>query len=328
MRDAAISFPMLGNLTINPKAYFTIFGVTVYWYGVLLALAVLCAMWWIAAHAKYFGIEKDTIYDEAIWCIILGVLGCRIYYVIFQWDYYSQHLGEIIKIWDGGIGMYGGLIACFLFLLVWTKAKKIPLGALLDADASGLLLGHSIGRWGNFINREAFGSETGIFCRMGLTEPGQETVYVHPTFLYESLWTLLGFIVLNVWAKKGKRKYDGQLFILYILWYGAGRAMIEGLRTDSLYLIPGVIRVSQLVGILSVISMAIVLLVQSRREHPPEKLYVNRIKAEAESTDYTPDVQDSAGTNTASSNDTDIEPETVDSSDSIEKNNMNVERTE
>lgn len=280
MRDAVISFPMLGDLHMNPPASFQLFGHDVYWYGVSLALAFLAVLVWVVTHARNFGIEKDDVYDEAIGCILFGVLGCRIYYVIFQWDYYSQHLNEIIRIWDGGIAMYGGLIAAVTFLLFFTRKRKISFGALLDADASGMLLGHSIGRWGNFINREAFGVQTDVFCRMGLTRPGQETVYVHPTFLYESLWTLTGFILLNWYVRKKPRKYDGQVFLMYICWYGLGRAMIEGLRTDSLFLIPGVIRASQALGLATFLITGVILLIQARRPHDPSKLYINRIQYE------------------------------------------------
>ena len=277
MRDAAISFPMFGDWTINPPAYFTVFGRNIYWYGVFLALAFLAVLIWVVYHAKEFGITKDDVYDEAIGCVIFGVIGCRIYYVVFQWDYYSQHLSEIIRVWDGGIAMYGGIIAAIIFLVFFTRRRHISLGAILDADTSGMLLGHSIGRWGNFINREAFGVQTDVFCRMGLTRPGQETIYVHPTFLYESLWSLLGFILINIWHKKGHRKYDGQLFMLYVMWYGLGRTMIEGLRTDSLWLIPGVIRASQALGLVTALLMAALLFIQSRRPHDSAKLYVNRI---------------------------------------------------
>ena len=280
MRDAAISFPMLGDLTMNPPASFTFLGREIYWYGVLLALAFLAVLVWVVTHAKNFGIAKDDVYDEAIGCIIFGVLGCRIYYVIFQWDYYSQHLNEIIRVWDGGIAMYGGIIAAVLFLVFFTRKRKISLGAILDADASGMLLGHCIGRWGNFFNREAFGVETDAFCRMGLTRPGQETVYVHPTFLYESLWTITGFFLLNLYLRKKGRRYDGQAFLMYICWYGLGRAMIEGLRTDSLFLIPGVIRASQALGLATFLVTGAILLIQARRPHDPSRLYLNRIQYE------------------------------------------------
>lgn len=279
MREASISFPMLGNLTIDPPAYFTVFGKDIYWYGVILALAFLAALLWCSHRAKDFGIKEDDFYEEVLWLLPLGVIGCRVYYVIFEWRYYSQHLNEIFSIRDGGIAMYGGIIAGLIFLLIWTKKKKLPLGAVLDMDASGMLLAHSIGRWGNFMNREAFGTQTDIFCRMGLTNPGQQTIYVHPTFLYESIWTLAGFIFLNVWLSRGRRKYDGQLFIMYIMWYGLGRSWIEGLRTDSLWLIPGVIRVSQMVALVSAAVMAVLLIVLARRPNPPEKMYVNRAAA-------------------------------------------------
>ena len=280
MRDAAISFPMLGDLTMNPPASFTFLGREIYWYGVLLALAFLAVLVWVVTHAKNFGIAKDDVYDEAIGCIIFGVLGCRIYYVIFQWKYYSLHLNEIIRVWDGGIAMYGGIIAAVLFLVFFTRKRKISLGAILDADASGMLLGHCIGRWGNFINREAFGVETDVFCRMGLTRPGQETVYVHPTFLYESLWTITGFFLLNLYLRKKGRRYDGQAFLMYICWYGLGRAMIEGLRTDSLFLIPGVIRASQALGLATFLVTGAILLIQARRPHDPSRLYLNRLQYE------------------------------------------------
>jgi len=284
MREAAISFPMFGDFQLTFSASFNLFGREVYWYGVSLAVAFLVTLLYVSKRSKNFGIKSDDIYEHAIWLIPLGVIGCRIYFVIFKWSYYSQHLNEIYRIWDGGIAMYGGIIMGLIVIIAWTKIKKIPLGALLDADASGLLLAHSIGRWGNFTNREAFGTQTDIFCKMGLTNPGAETIYVHPTFLYESLWTFTGWILINRWERKGHRKYDGQMFILYIMWYGMGRSWIEGLRTDSLYLIPDVLRVSQVVAIVSALAMATTLIIQSKRPHPPEKLYVNQVNQAASGT--------------------------------------------
>ena len=183
-------------------------------------------------------LSRDTasMYEQVLWLIPLGVIGCRIYYVIFEWDYYSQHLNEIYRVWDGGIAMYGGIIMGILFLLIWTRKKHFSLGAVLDMDASGMLLAQSIGRWGNFMNREAFGTQTDIFCRMGLTNPGEQTIYVHPTFLYESIWTLIGFIFLNIWADKGHRKYDGQMFIIYVMegfWGILKREQYYGRRFTS-----------------------------------------------------------------------------------------------
>lgn len=279
MRDAVISFPMLGDLAINPPAGFTLFGRTIYYYGVITALAVLLAVIFAAKRAPRFGLTADELYELALWILPIAIIGCRIYYVACEWDRYKDNLIDIVKIWEGGIGMYGGIIAGSLTAVIWCKVKKIPFGAALDNLGTSLILGQVIGRWANFINREAFGYETEIFCRIGLTKPGAQTVYVHPTFLYESLWSLLGFILLYVWINKGKRKYDGQAFIMYVGWYGAARAMIEGLRTDSLYFLGTGIRTSQLVGILSLVISVALLIYNSKRKHP--EMYVNRIKNES-----------------------------------------------
>ena len=200
----------------------------------------------------------------------IAIVGCRVYYVIAEWDRYKDNLLDIFKIWEGGIAMYGGTIAGVLTVVVWSRAKKIPFAATLDAASSGLILGQVIGRWANFVNREAFGGETDIFCRMGLTTPDGTTYYVHPTFLYESLWNLVGFIIIDRWwLRKGHRKYDGQVFLFYVFWYGAGRSWIEGLRTDSLY-IPGTnIRTSQLVAALSALTALVILLINIKRPHKP-----------------------------------------------------------
>ena len=176
--------------------------------------------------------------------------------------------------------MYGGTIAGVITVIVWSHVKKIRFGATLDVASSGLILGQVIGRWANFVNREAFGRETDIFCRMGLTTPDGTTYYVHPTFLYESLWNLIGFIIIDrYWYRKNHRKYDGQIFLFYVLWYGAGRACVEGLRTDSLY-IPGTnIRTSQLVAAVSALVALVILLVNIRRPHKPT--YVSTLEAAA-----------------------------------------------
>ncbi len=205
-----------------------------------------------------------------LWVLPIAIVGCRIYYVISEWDRYKDNLIDIFKIWEGGIAMYGGTIAGVLTVIVWSRCKKIPIGATLDVGGSALILGQVIGRWANFVNREAFGYETDIFCRMGLTRPGEETVYVHPTFLYESLWNLVGFLIIDFyWYRKDHRKYDGQIFLFYVFWYGTGRAMVEGLRTDSLY-IPGTnIRTSQLVAACSAVIALIILLVNIKRPHKP-----------------------------------------------------------
>ena len=278
MRDAAISFPMLGDWSVNFPASFEIFGFRIYFYGVVMAVAFIAAVLYAAHKSPKMGIKGDDIYSLVLWVLPMAIIGCRLYYVASEWDRYKDNLIEILYIWEGGIAMYGGIIAGVITVYVWSRAKKIPVGATLDVAGSALILGQVIGRWANFVNREAFGYQTDIFCRMGLTRPGEETVYVHPTFLYESLWNLIGFLIINFfWLKKGRRKYDGQVFIFYAMWYGAGRSWIEGLRTDSLY-IPGTeLRISQVVAAVSMIAGFIILLYNSARRH--REPYVKRAAA-------------------------------------------------
>ena len=252
-RDSVISFPFLGGLRINPPAYFTLFGREIYLYGVMIALGFFLAILYCAKRAPEFGIPSDTFYDLMIWLIPLSILGARLYYVLFQADYYLAHPAEILAIWEGGLAIYGGLIAGALTCLVFCRIRKLSFPAMLDVMSFGVLIGQCIGRWGNFFNREAFGAETGIFCRMGLTAPDGNTIYVHPTFLYESLWNLTGLILLIILSRRGKRRYDGQFILFYLFWYGLGRSWIEGLRTDSLYLWNTDIRVSQLLSIILVL---------------------------------------------------------------------------
>lgn len=268
MREAAISFPMLGDLTINPPASFELFGRTFYWYGAIIALGFLLAMLYCAGRAKRFGLTADNLYDLVIWVLPIAIIGARLYFVIFQWQDFRNDLVSILYIWEGGLAIYGGVIAGTLTAIIWSRRKKIPMGASLDLLGFGVLIGQIAGRWGNFMNREAFGGETEVFCRMGLTAPGGETVYVHPTFLYESLWNLLGFVLLSLFVKKGRRKYDGQAFILYILWYGLGRVWIEGLRTDSLYIAGTTLRASQCLAGASVLIAAALLIINARKSHP------------------------------------------------------------
>ena len=164
-----------------------------------------------------------------------------------------------------------------LALAVRARMKKQSVFPILDIMSFGLLIGQCVGRWGNFLNREAFGRETTAFCRMGLTLPGSETVYVHPTFLYESLWNLAGFLFLHFYFQKHRRRFDGEVLLLYIAWYGVGRAMIEGLRTDSLYIGGSGVRVSQLLAALSAVAAVVLLVIFLRRGHTP--LYVETGKS-------------------------------------------------
>ena len=281
-RDSAICFPMLGNLTVNPPSYFTVFGKNIYFYGVIIGLGFILGMLYCARRSREFGLKPDDVYDLMIWLIPFSIIGARLYYVLFELENYLQHSAEIFAIREGGLAIYGGIIAGILVIWAVSRKKKVPVAAFLDLVVFGLLIGQIIGRWGNFMNREAFGAETDIFCRMGLIAPDGSSIYVHPTFLYESLWNLGILIFLIIFTKKGKRRYDGQCLLLYFLLYGLGRAWIEGLRTDSLYIGGSNIRVSQALSlVLAVISLA-VLLYQSRRPHPPEALFVNRVAAAEE----------------------------------------------
>lgn len=280
LRSAQISFPMLGDWSIDPPYSFNLFGLEIYFYGVIIALGFILAALYCAKRAKEFGLSSDELYELVIWLIPTCIIGARLYYVLFKLDYFIANPNKIFALRDGGLAIYGGIIAGIIVGIIWCRAKKIRVFAVADLTAFGLLIGQSVGRWGNFINREAFGAQTEIFCRMGLTVPGFETLYVHPTFLYESLWNILGLIVLHIWSKKGKRKYDGQVFWLYILWYGLGRAWIEGLRSDSLYIGSTDIRVSQLLAIVSAVVSLVILIINARKQHGPEDMFVNARKGE------------------------------------------------
>ncbi|HHU21878.1 MAG TPA: prolipoprotein diacylglyceryl transferase [Clostridiales bacterium] len=281
MRSATITFPMLGDrFSINPSATFHLFGRTFYWYGAIIALGFLLAVVYCFKRSSQFGISNDNLIDLLIFAVPAGIVGARLYYVIFNISEYVDNPVDIIKIWEGGLAIYGGIIMAVIATAIFCKVKKIPLGPILDIGAFGLLIGQAVGRWGNFVNREAFGVETQVPWRMGLTPRGTNTTfYVHPTFLYESLWNVLGLVLLHIFSKKNRRRYDGQLFLYYVCWYGLGRMFIEGLRTDSLYLSGTNIRVSQLLAGASLLVGLIILIVNRFRHHEPEQLWVNRVQA-------------------------------------------------
>ena len=282
-RDSVISFPGLGIFGLNPPASFSVFGHRIYFYGVLFALGFTLGILYCARRSKDFGLKSDDFYDMVILLIPLSILCARIYFVLFRLDEFAgRPLIAYFAVWEGGIAIYGGIIGGILAIWLVTRRKKLPFLAMLDLTVFGVLIGQIIGRWGNFMNREAFGGQTEIFCRMGLTDPSGHTIYVHPTFLYESLWNLVLFLGLWLWVKKGKRKYDGQMSLLYLFFYGLGRAWIEGLRTDSLYIGHTGIRVSQALSLLLVLAAGALLLWERHREHPAEKLWVNQVKAAEE----------------------------------------------
>ena len=232
--------------------YFPLFGFKIYYYGLLITAGYAIAALYLIKRRKLFGLTKDNILDILIIAIPCGLIGARIYYMIFKFDQFfgPGQWENILKIREGGLAVYGGIIASGLVFIIYSRYKKIPLGNMLDAAGFGLFIGQAIGRWGNFINREAFGEETTLPWRMGLTANGI-TRYFHPAFIYESLWNIAGLVIIHVFSKKSKTKYPGQYFLFYVAWYGLGRFMIEGLRTDSL-MIPGTeMRASQWLAALS-----------------------------------------------------------------------------
>ena len=276
MTNYAISFPGLG-ISVNPPASLTLGSFQIHFYGVVIAVGLLLAVLYACRRAASFGLKEDDILDGVLWVTPFAILCARAYYVIFSWKNYAANPISALYIWEGGLAIYGGVIGAVVGVIVFCRIKKIKIAALLDLVALGFLIGQCIGRWGNFFNREAFGAATDSFLRMGLTSPlTGVTEYFHPTFLYESLWNLAGFIGLHFLSKH--RRYDGQIALGYAAWYGLGRSIIEGLRMDSLYW--GPIRVSQLLAVVSCLAAAGVLLVLSFREHDPADLLVNRVSPE------------------------------------------------
>jgi len=249
-----LSFPGLGIEEFRmDKAAFSIFGRDIMWYGIIITIGILCAVAYVNYRAKKNEhIHTDHVLDYAIYVVIFGIIGARLYYVLMKFDTFkADNLGDtlynVVAIWEGGLAIYGGIIAGGITLAVVSLIKKIKVGKAFDMVAPAVMLGQLIGRWGNFCNAEAYGRETTLPWRMGIRALGSnETIFVHPTFLYESLWNLLGFILINLYYKR--KKFDGQIFFMYITWYGFGRMLIEGLRTDSLYV--GDFRISQVIGFL------------------------------------------------------------------------------
>lgn len=239
-----ISFPGLGigRYEIDPTA-FTLFGVEIKWYGIIITCGILFAFFYVLWRAKYEKIKSDHIYDLAIFVILFGVVGARLYYVAFEPQRFHS-FWDIINLRSGGLAIYGGIIAGALAAFVVSKIKKIDPRILFDMLAPAVMMAQAIGRWGNFMNAEAYGIQTDLPWRM-VIETGYSTVSVHPIFLYESLWNLIGFIAINLFYKK--KRYNGQIVLLYATWYGLGRFWIEGIRGEDTLMI-GNIRVSQAVA--------------------------------------------------------------------------------
>ncbi len=289
-----VFFDGLGISFNLPSVAFTVFGYSVHWYGIIIAFGFTLAVLYGGRMAYKWKMSLDGMTDVLIWGTLFGIVGARLYYVAFEWDYYSVHLSEIPAIWNGGIAIYGGIIGALIGAAIGCKIGKINYLNLLDLGALGLLIGQGIGRWGNFFNQEAFGTntDTALF-RMWSTkirdtlEASADTLAakgidvdpataVHPTFLYESVWCLLSFVILHIIVTK-YRKFKGEIFMLYGVLYGAERMVVEGMRTDSLYVGDTTIRVSQLLSlIIVVVAMAffIYCMVRYKKGNLPKALVI------------------------------------------------------
>lgn len=287
LKNITVAFPGLGidGGEVNSVAFSLGENFSVMWYGVVIALGMLMAIAYAAFRCKQQGIKIDDLIDIAIFTIFFGVIGARLYYVIFNPTNFKTIM-DVIDIRSGGLAIYGGVIAGALTIVIVCLIKKISWRKLFDAAGPGVMIAQAMGRWGNFFNGEAYGSlvEEGhplYFLRMGLISNNtwhdfgtSQMVYVHPCFLYESLWNVIGFILINIFFKK--KKFDGQIALYYFAWYGFGRMFIEGLRTDALYIGQTGIRVSQLLGFLlfAVASALIVFGLVYVKNHPDSKLAI------------------------------------------------------
>ncbi len=255
MSTTTVAFPGLGIEEFSfSRVAFNLFGKDIYWYGVIIMLGVVAAVTHAYLRSKREGVKVDDLLDLTIFIVFFGVLGARLYYVATTWGggRYDSFV-DIIAIWDGGLAIYGGIIAGIVTIVVVSLVKKINVFRVLDMVGPGVMLAQAIGRWGNFANGEAFGYEVATnsplyFLRMGIISDftGSEMKYYHPTFLYESLWNIIGFVIITLLYKK--KKFNGQNALMYLCWYGFGRMFIEGLRTDSLYV--GPFRISQVIGMI------------------------------------------------------------------------------
>jgi len=269
---------------MNPTA-FSIGDFSVAWYGIIIAIGFLLALVYGLRNAKRVGVLTDKMIDVVIGGIIGGIVGARLYYVIFSWETYQDNLLGIFQIWNGGLAIYGGIIGAVLVGFVMCKWRKVKFTSMLDLAAPGFLIGQGIGRWGNFVNIEAYGSNTDLpwamwsekipndYMQLSST-PDSFSPYqpVHPCFLYESLWCIIGFFLIHFLVSK-RRKFDGEVFLSYLAWYGLGRVFIEGLRTDSLML--GNLRVSQvLAGLLVAFAVAFIIIVRRKIARSGDEEYL------------------------------------------------------
>jgi phosphatidylglycerol:prolipoprotein diacylglycerol transferase len=283
----------LFGIEMNPPRTLDLFGLSIHFYGLIIACGLMLAVWYGCKRCNQFGFSVDDLTDGVLCIVPFAILCARLYYCIFDWASYKDNPISVLYIWNGGLAIYGGVIGAAIGVIVFSKVKKIKIGAVLDIVALGFLIGQSIGRWGNFFNREAFGAATDNFMKMGLFNwITQSWEYYHPTFLYESLWNAAGFALLHFLSKK--RQYDGQIALGYAAWYGLGRTFIEGLRVDSLYW--GDFRVSQMLAAVSCFVAVAVLLYMAFQKHDPARMQVNltaarQAEAEAEKQEGAPGME-------------------------------------
>ena len=269
MNEFHVSFPNLGwEFTINRVA-FSIGAFQVYWYGLIIATGLILALVYAHFSAKRYNVDGSKLMNCVFAGIITGIIGARLYFCIFKWDYYGSHPLEIFAIHEGGLAIYGGIIGALLGGLGVAKIQKMKFMPILDITMVGFLIGQGLGRWGNFFNQEAYGTPTDL--PWGMMSEGTLGETVHPCFLYESLWCLLGVAVLHFYGKY-RQRYAGQIFYLYLVWYGFERMIVEGLRTDSLYLpfqLFGMdIRVSQVLSFAIFVTGIVLLIINRKKEDP------------------------------------------------------------
>jgi phosphatidylglycerol---prolipoprotein diacylglyceryl transferase len=249
---------MLANIQPLDRVFLELGPITIYWYGVIIGTGVLLGLFLAMRESERRGLPKETFVDLVLWAVPIAILCARAYYVIFQWDYYSKHPAEIPQIWQGGLAIHGGLIGAIITTIVFAKIRGLSFWKLMDIAAPSIILGQAIGRWGNFMNQEAHGGPVTREFLESLHLPefiiNQMYIngeYYHPTFLYESLWNLTGFLILLLLRKINLRR--GELFLSYVIWYSIGRFFIEGMRTDSLML-TDTLRVAQFISIVLIIA--------------------------------------------------------------------------
>ena len=258
---------------LNPIA-FHLGPIQVHWYGIFIGCAVILALWLAVREGRRQGLDEDVFYDYLLWALPIAIVCARLYYVFFQWPYYAIHPDEIIAIWDGGIAIYGAIIGGFLVLFFYCRHYHLSVWQMLDIVAPTVIMAQGIGRWGNFMNQEAFGRITTRVALVGQHLPNwlinQMLIGGHyrvPTFLYESLWDLTGFVCLMLLRHRRHLFKRGEIFLAYVLWYSAGRFFIEGMRKDSLML--GPVRISQLLSLVFFVFALVILIVRRRQQRLP-----------------------------------------------------------